>query len=306
MSELFIKKRLVKVVERLSFDDLSLDAGRKARLHHMMYDRGPGNGTLMILPIDQGLEHGPVDFLDNLDAEHPLYQFEMAVKGNFSAIACHVGLADKYYPKYAGKIPLVLKLNGKTNIVPSDEALSTCTGSVKDAVRLGASAVGYTLFVGSPRQDEDIKQLAKIRREAHSVGMPLIVWAYPRGTFIDKKGGPKSLYAVSYAARVAQEIGADIIKLNFPEGVNQYCPKEYKNMKVDFKDEIHKLIRAAGHSYVIFAGGSMCNDKEILSKVETAMSQGAAGVIFGRNMWQRPFDEGIEFATKVSKVLKKH
>jgi fructose-bisphosphate aldolase, class I len=293
------------MVQRPTFDDLSLDAGRRTRLHRMMYEHGPGNGTLMILPIDQGLEHGPIDFLSNPDSEHPLYQFELALKGNFSGIACHIGLAEKYYPKYAGKVPLVLKLNGKTSIVPSDAALSTCTGTVQDAIRLGASAVGYTLFVGSPRQDEDIAQLAAIREEAHAFGIPLIIWAYPRGKFIDEKGGAKSLYAVTYAARVAQEVGADVIKVNFPEGVNEYCPDAYKKMKVSFKDQINHIMRAAGHSLVIFAGGSKGNDDELLGKLNDAMEAGATGVIFGRNMWQRPFDDGLKFAENISQILKK-
>jgi len=221
-------------MQRPTFDQLGLDTGRKARLYDMMYNHGPGNGTLQILPIDQGLEHGPIDFLDNLDAEHPRYQFELALQGNYSAIAVHVGLAEKYYPEYAGKIPLVLKLNGRTNIPSNDKAISTLTGTVDDAIKLGASAVGYTLFVGSPRQDEDIAQLREVRKEAHEKGMPVIVWAYPRGEAVDKKGGPTSLYAITYAARTAQELGADVIKVNFPEGVNQYCPEAYRNLDLSY------------------------------------------------------------------------
>ncbi|MFW5746814.1 MAG: class I fructose-bisphosphate aldolase [Nanoarchaeota archaeon] len=293
------------MAERPTFDDLSLCAGRRARLHHMIFDRGIGNGTFMILPIDQGLEHGEVDFFPNPDAEHPLYQFELATQGNFSAIACHIGLAEKYYPKYAGRLPLVLKLNGKTNIVPSENAISTCTGTVQDAIRLGASAVGYTLFVGSPRQDEDIAQFREVRRQAHAAGIPVIVWAYPRGKHIENKGGTKSLYAVTYAARVAQELGADIIKVNFPEGVNQYCPEPYRNMEVDFRKEMQMIMRAAGHSLVIFAGGSKSDDSELLEKLQIAMEEGGAGVIFGRNMWQRPFDEGLKFAGEVRETLQR-
>ena len=115
----------------------------------MMYEHGPGGGTLLVLPIDQGLEHGPVDFFVNPEALDPAYQFELAVEGRFSAIAVHIGLAEKYYPEYAGRIPLLLKLNGKTSIPPDHEAFSALTGTVEDAVRLGADAVGYTVYVGS-------------------------------------------------------------------------------------------------------------------------------------------------------------
>ena len=118
---------------------------------------------------------------------------------------------------YAGTVPLILKLNGKMNIPSDAQAFSGLTGYVEDGVRLGADAVGYTLYVGSPRQGDDMRQLSEVRRACDACGMPLIVWAYPRGEAIDKKGGRDSLYAVDYAARVAGEMGADIVKLNVPE-----------------------------------------------------------------------------------------
>lgn len=292
--------------QRPTYQQIGADAGRKARLAQFMYQHGPGNGTMMVLPIDQGLEHGPIDFLGNADSAHPKYQFELALQGGFSAIATHIGLAEKYYPEYAGKVPLILKLNGKTCIPPDNDAFSACTGTVEDAIRLGASAVGYTLFVGSSRQDEDFTQFAKIRKEAHEKGMPVIVWAYPRGEFIEKKGGTKTLYAVSYAARVAHELGADVIKVNFPEGVNQYCPAPYKDMKISFEEQLHEVIRYAGHSYLIFSGGSLESEEQMIHKLHLGMQQGGSGSIFGRNVWQRPFDEAIIFAGKIKEVLKQY
>jgi class I fructose-bisphosphate aldolase len=114
------------------------------------------------------------------------------------------------------------------------------------------------------------------------------------------------LYAVTYAARVAHELGADVVKVNFPEGVNQYCPEPYKSMKLSFKGQIEKVIRAAGHSLVIFAGGSKDDDNLLLGKLHDAMDAGGAGVIFGRNMWQRPFDQGLAFAGRVQEILSKY
>ncbi|MFW6193145.1 MAG: class I fructose-bisphosphate aldolase, partial [Gemmatimonadota bacterium] len=130
--------------ERTTLNDLRLPTGKKARLHDMLYNHGVGNGTLLVLPIDHGLEHGPIDFLGHPPAADPRYQLELALRGGYNGIACQVGFARRYYPEYAGRVPLVLKLNGKTNVPSDDEAHSPLNASVEDAVRLGAHAVGYT------------------------------------------------------------------------------------------------------------------------------------------------------------------
>src|SRR5438874_3608216 len=187
-----------------------LPAGKRARLRRLLFEFGPGQGTLLLLPIDQGIEHGPRDFFPNPASKDPEYQFRLAAEAGYSAIACQIGLATKYYPDYAGQVPLILKVNGKTDIPPADEALSPCNASVEDAVRLGADAVGYTLYVGSPRQDEVLNQLKGVREDCDRFGMPLVIWAYPRGRYIEEKGGQNSFYAIDYAARVAMEMGADI------------------------------------------------------------------------------------------------
>ena len=181
---------------RPPFSKLGLNPGKRTRLKRLLYDHGPGGGTLLILPIDQGLEHGPVDFFENPAALDPQYQNELAREGRFSAIALHIGLAEKYGHEFAGDVPLILKLNGKTTIPPDAQAFSGLTGTVEDAVRLGADAIGYTLYVGSPSQDRDFRQFTDIRTEADRLGMPVIVWAYPRGEAVAKKGGKESLYAI--------------------------------------------------------------------------------------------------------------
>ncbi len=159
----------------LTLDDLDLSAGKRGRLYRLLYKYGPGNGRLMILPIDQGLEHGPRDFFVNPESINPEFQLRLALEGGCSAIAFQVGLAEKYLKTFAGKVPLVLKINGKTEIPPDDEAFSPCNATVEDAVRLGADAVGYTSYIGSPRQDEDFIQFGKVRREAERAGMPVIM-----------------------------------------------------------------------------------------------------------------------------------
>lgn len=291
---------------RYTLDELDLPTGKKARLHRLMYEHGPGNGTMLLLPIDQGLEHGPIDFFVNPPALDPDFQCRLALEGNYSGIVFHIGLATKYMNKYAGKIPLVLKINGKTNVPSDAQAFSALDGTVEDAVRLGADAVGYTLYAGSPRQDDDFLQLNQVRADCEKYGLPLIVWAYPRGEAIKAKGGNESLYAVDYAARLALELGADVVKLNVPEHekVNPDQPKPYNELNLGYEGVIRKVVTSAGKALVLFSGGSKLGDEDLLTKARTAMENGATGLIFGRNLWQRPMDEALAITDKIMQIMK--
>jgi class I fructose-bisphosphate aldolase len=292
-------------VPRPTLDDLNLSPGKRARLHRLLYEYGPGNGTLLFLPIDQGLEHGPVDFFDNPDSIDPDFEYRLALEGNYSGIALHYGLAAKYFSKYAGKVPLVLKINGKTNIPSDDDAFSPMTGSVEDAVRLGADAVGYTLYVGSPRQGDDIAQMTRVREDCDRFGMPLIVWAYPRGKAIKEKGGQDSLYAVDYAARVACELGADIVKLNVPKvSDSDKQPKPYPTEQLSEEAAIRKVVKSAGNTLVLISGGSKISDDDLLHKARIAMEAGVTGLIFGRNLWQRPHGDAMAITGRIHEMLK--
>ncbi|HXW51630.1 MAG TPA: hypothetical protein VEJ41_06525 [Candidatus Acidoferrales bacterium] len=290
---------------RPTLDDLDLAPGKRARLHRLLYEYGPANGTLLLLPIDQGLEHGPVDFFDNPDSIDPEFEFKLALEGNYSGIALHYGLASKYFMKYAGKVPLVLKINGKTNIPSDDDAFSPMTASVEDAVRMGADAVGYTLYVGSPAQGTDIAQLTHVRENCDRYGMPLIVWAYPRGKAVKEKGGQDSLYAVDYAARVACEMGADIVKLNEPKVTDSdKQPKPYPTEHLSEEEAIHKVVRSAGRTLVLISGGSKISDEDLIHKARIAMEAGVTGLIFGRNVWQRRFDQAMAITQRIQDMLK--
>lgn len=285
-------------------DDLHhLNLGKRTRLHRMMYEHGPGNGKLLILPIDQGMEHGPVDFFTEHDCLNPEYQFRLAVEGGYSAIALHLGLAEKYGPKFAGKIPIVLKINGKTRIPSANEPVSPMTGSVEDAVRIGADAVGYTLYVGSPKQHIDFTQFRKVKEDAERYGMPIIVWAYPRGDAVEARGGRDSLYAIDYAARVSDELGADIVKLNVPmtsAKSRSIQPPPYDTLNLSTEEMVAKVVRSAGKTLVIFSGGGMVTDEEVIERAKICIEQGASGLIFGRNLWQRDWDDAL----KMTKTLK--
>jgi class I fructose-bisphosphate aldolase len=284
----------------------TISPGKRTRLRRLLFEFGPGKGTLLLLPIDQGIEHGPRDFFPNPASKDPEYQFRLAAEAGYSAIACQIGLATKYYPDYAGQVPLILKVNGKTDVPPSDEPVSPANANVEDAVRLGADAVGYTMYLGSPRQDEDLLQLQKVRQDCDRYGMPLVIWAYPRGAAIDAKGGRDSFYAIDYGARMAMEMGADVVKLNMPKlnpETDKDAPAPYNEMEVTQDEAIRHCVESAGRSLVVLSGGSKADDEAVLGNVRSVMGAGGSGVIFGRNVWQREWNEALEIIDQIKEIM---
>jgi class I fructose-bisphosphate aldolase len=283
-----------------------LPPGKKARLHRLLFEFGPGNGTLMLLPIDQGIEHGPRDFFPNPASKDPEYQFKLAAEAGYSALACQIGMAEKYYPDYAGAVPLILKVNGKTDIPNSDNALSTLNSSVEDAVRIGADAIGYTLYVGSPYQGQDLEQLRQVRQDCDRFGMPLVIWAYPRGSALDAKGGQTTFYAIDYAARMAMEMGADIVKLNLPKidpEKDKLTPAPYNEFDLSQEEIVRQVVASAGRSLVVLSGGSRIDDAKVLEQTRFIMEAGGQGVIYGRNIWQREWSEALEIVAQIKETL---
>lgn len=292
---------------RAHLDSLQLDLGIHIRLRRMLYGAGVGNGTLLILPYDHGVEHGPIDFLDNPRGSDPAYILDLAVRGRCSAVAMHLAIAKRYYRSTAGAVPLIVKLNGKTTIPASEHPFSPLTGEVEAALQIGADAVGYTLYVGSSQQDRDLAQLRAVRREADRLGVPLVVWAYPRGEHVDARGGRDSLYAVDYAARVALEMGADVVKLNLPkrhaEGTKP--PQAYASLTESRLEMTRRVVSSAQNTLVVFSGGQRRSDADVLEDVEMAMRAGAAGTIVGRNAFQRSEAEADSFLRAVHDALRK-
>jgi len=237
-------------------------------------------GKILILAMDQGMEHGPRDFNDrNINPE---YVCDIACKGGFTGFAIQKGIAKHYKENYSGKVPLILKLNGRTSIVPKDEIYSSQIASVKEAAALGADAVGYTIYVGSPREADMFRDFGRIQEEADDYGLPAVVWAYPRGKHVPDE---KSVEMVSYSARVALELGADVVKINYPGSV--------EGMK--------KVAAAAGRTKVISAGGSKQPDAEFLAKVKDIMAGNGAGLAVGRNVWQN--EKPMKMAQELKKVI---
>lgn len=294
------------MIERLSLSERGLGTGKKARLHRILHQFGLKNGTALFLPYDQGLEHGPRDFFSNPISSDPKYIIRLALEGGFNGIAIQIGLAEKFFWDFAGELPLILKLNGKTDIPSDARALSPVHATVEEAVQLGADAVGYTLYVGSPAQDQDFAQLLQIRSDAKKYGMPLIIWSYPRGEAIEAKGGNSSFYAVDYAARVASELGADIVKVNFPHPDLRINVKKEYDKDFTTQDAINSVVRSANRTLVLVSGGEKAADDVMLQKARESMEAGATGLIFGRNVWQRDHNASLKFANSLREILEKY
>ncbi|MBI2499037.1 hypothetical protein HYV88_02245 [Candidatus Woesearchaeota archaeon] len=231
---------------------------------------------VLFLAYDQGLEHGPTDFNDkNVD---PNYVLNIADKGNYSGVIFQKGIAEKYYNKKKNKTPLIIKLNGKTNLIKGDP-ISPQLCTVKEAISLGAKAVGYTIYPGSIHEAKMFKEFEKIEREAHENNLPVIAWMYPRGSSI-KNELDKDILA--YSARIGLELGADIIKI------------KYNNNPKDLK----WIIKCAGKTKVVISGGTKTNPELLLQQTKDIMNSGAIGLAIGRNVWQ--YKEPL----KITKALK--
>ncbi|MBI2026414.1 MAG: fructose-bisphosphate aldolase [Deltaproteobacteria bacterium] len=276
------------------------------------------SGTSLILPYDQFIEHDCRHLEAESDAGNPHYIMQLGIEGKYNAVAIHYGLAKRFWMKYKSKIPLILKISGKTSIPSGKQPLSVFTSFVEDAAEIGAVAVGYTMYYGSPKEDQDLPQLAHVRRQCEKLGLPLIVWAYPRGEAIDAKGGRDTNYAIESAARVATEMGATIIKANIPKSAPEgfakidSVPKYYRNLEAELvemdpvdsvKERIKRVVTAAQGIPVLFSGGSEISDEDLLNNAKYCLSGGCFGFIFGRNMWKRPQQKALEITKLLQSLL---
>jgi len=264
------------------------------------------NGRSMILAYDQGLEHGPRDFENNPQSRNFEYILDIAIKGGFTSLVLHAGLAEKYHRQIMDSgIPLILKLNGKSELFTEDDPYSPQLYSVEDAIALGATAVGYTVYTGSSYEHEMNREFADIVGEAHSNDIPVIGWMYPRGRAIrdklstsqtmqlaiseQEKGGmavDETPAIVSYAARVGMELGADIVKVKNTGSIEGF----------------KRVVESAAPTKVVMSGGSMTNtDDEFLNTVGNVLKAGAIGVAVGRNIWQR--QDPYELSEKLKKLV---
>lgn len=237
-------------------------------------------GKALYLAYDQGIEHGPTDFNDkNVD---PNYIIKIAKEGKFTGVVFQKGIAKKYQKEIRrSKIPLILKLNGKTNLY-NGEPVSRQLCTVEEALRLKAAAVGFTIYIGSKYENLMLQEFEKIEREAHALGIPVIAWIYPRGKSVKGKS-QHDLFA--YATRVGLEIGADIVKIHWNGNLG----------------DLKWAVKSAGKTKVVIAGGLKKGEKELLENVKSAMRAGAIGLAIGRNVWQH--SKPLEITRKIKKVI---
>jgi len=269
-----------------------------------------GTGKLVILPVDQGFEHGPArSFAPNPAGYDPDYHFQLAIDSGCNAYAAPLGFLEAGAAKFAGRIPLILKLNNSDSLAKV-EPCSALTGSVKDALRLGCSAIGYTIYPGSAARNTQYETLRELILEAKEHGLPTVVWAYPRGTGMAKEG-EQAIDITAYAAQISCQLGAHIVKVKPPKDVvyQDEAKKVFEKFAIPTKtltDRVRHVVQScfAGKRIVIFSGGEAKDTPAVLAEVKEIAAGGGFGSIMGRNAFQRPRDEAMKLLGDVMATFK--
>ena len=287
--------------------------GTKANLARMLnHGTLAGTGKLVILPVDQGFEHGGArSFAPNPPAYDPDYHCQLAIDSGCNAYAAPLGFIESVADKFAGQIPLILKLNNSDTLAKLDNPCSAITGSVKDAQRLGCTAIGYTIYPGSSHRNDMYQSLRELIAEAKSVGMPSIVWAYPRGSGLSKEG-ELAVDVAGYAAHISAELGAHVIKIKPPTAHIEQAEakKVFEKFNIPIAtlaDRVKHCVQSAfnGKRILIFSGGENRDTAGLLEDVKQLAQGGAFGSIMGRNAFQRPRPEGMKLLQDVMDIFKK-
>jgi fructose-bisphosphate aldolase, class I len=287
--------------------------GTKANLARMLnHGALAGTGKMVILPVDQGFEHGAArSFSPNPDGYDPDYHIQLAIDSGCNAYAAPLGFIESVADKFAGQIPLILKLNNSDTLAKVEQPCSAVTGSVTDALRLGCSAIGYTIYPGSGMRNQMYEDLREIIAEAKSVGMPSIVWAYPRGAGLSKQG-ETAVDVAAYAAQIAAQLGAHVIKIKPPmDHIEQPEAKKvfekYKIPTSTLAERVRHCVQSAfnGKRIIIFSGGENKDTAALLEDVKGLAEGGAFGSIMGRNAFQRPKAEGVKLLKDVMEIFRK-
>lgn len=288
----------------LDFYD-SENPGVKTNLVRMLtHGALAGTGRLLILPVDQGFEHGPVrSFGVNPSACDPHYHYRLARDCGFSAYAAPLGMLECGAAMYAGQIPTILKLNGSTALTPkSTPPAQVITASVKDALRLGCVAIGLTIYPGSESFFSMVKEIKELIHEAKMCGLAVVIWSYPRGGDISKEG-ETSLDIISYAAHVAASLGAHIIKVKLPT-----ARIERDNVESDMLSSLAQRVAYvkrccfAGRRMVVFSGGDTKDDESLFQEVAAVRAGGGDGSIIGRNTFQRSEKDAVSLISSIVKL----
>jgi fructose-bisphosphate aldolase, class I len=270
-----------------------------------------GTGKLVILPVDQGFEHGPArSFGPNPPAYDPDYHFQLAIDSGCNAYAAPLGFLEAGAAKFAGQIPLILKLNNSDTLAKVEQPCSAITGSVEDALRLGCVGIGYTIYPGSGLRNRMYEDLRELTIEAKRKGLVVVVWAYPRGAGLSKQG-ETAVDVTGYAAQLTAQLGAHIIKVK-PPSAHIEQPEAQKAFEkagiavATLADRVKHVVQSAfnGKRIVIFSGGEAKGTDDVLAEVRELAKGGSFGSIMGRNAFQRPRADAVKLLQDVMAVYK--
>ena len=279
----------------------------KANLARLLnHGRLAGTGKLVILPVDQGFEHGPHrSFAVNPAAYDPEYHPRFALEAGMSGYAAPLGFIEAIAGNYSSSLPLILKLNNSDVLYRDDDPIPAVTGSVEAAVRLGCVAIGYTIYPGSALRNDMYERLQFLAEEAKEAGLAVVVWSYPRGSGISKDG-ETALDVVAYAAHLACQMGAHLVKVKLPTDFLEQpeAKKVYEAREVpreSIADRVRHIVQAAfaGKRIVVFSGGSKKSSEGVFEEARGIRDGGGYGSIVGRNTFQRSWDEALEFISTV-------
>ncbi|HXR24846.1 MAG TPA: class I fructose-bisphosphate aldolase [Candidatus Binataceae bacterium] len=301
-----ITARVKEILSYYSAENPGVLANLARMLNH---GRLAGTGRMVILPVDQGFEHGPArSFAPNPPGYDPRYHFELAIEAGCNAYAAPLGFLEAGAAEFAGEIPLILKLNNHDVLLDERDPISAVTGSVNDALRLGCAAVGFTIYPGSTERREMYQQLQEIAEEAKSCGLAAVVWSYPRGSGISKEG-ETALDVVAYAAQIAAQLGANVVKVKLPSAHLELAEakKVYEATKIPretLAERVRHVVQSCfnGRRIVIFSGGARVADENIMTEVKAIREGGGFGSIIGRNSFQRSKSEGIALLRRIMDV----
>jgi class I fructose-bisphosphate aldolase len=269
-----------------------------------------GTGKFVILPVDQGFEHGPArSFQPNPAGYDPDYHAQLALDSGCNAYAAPLGFLEAVAGKLQGELPLILKLNNSDSLAKIDDPCSALTASVKDAIRLGCSAIGYTIYPGSGARNLQYQDLRDLILEAKTYGLPTVLWAYPRGAL--SKDGETAIDVVAYAAQIAAQLGAHVIKVKPPKDFIEQpeAKKVFEKYAIPTKtmaDRVRHVVQSAfnGKRIVIFSGGEAKETPALLEEVRGIKDGGGFGSIMGRNAFQRPRADALTLLKEVMTVFK--
>jgi class I fructose-bisphosphate aldolase len=299
-----------EAVERILANYASETPGVLGNLRRML-NTGTlaGTGKLVILPVDQGFEHGPArSFAANPAGFDPRYFPQLAIDAGCNAYAAPLGSLEAIAREFAGTLPLILKVNNSDSLGGPAEPQSAITSAVDDALRLGCSAIGYTIYPGSGGRNEMYDDLRRLTSEARKAGLPTIVWSYPRGGKLSKDG-ELAIDVVAYSAHIACLLGAHIVKVKLPTAhVEQSeAKKAYASVKIDtLADRVRHVVQSCfdGKRIVIFSGGATKGTDAVLDEIRAIREGGGNGSIMGRNAFQRPQAEGAQLLRDAIAILK--